>query len=147
MTMKIIGLYGRGGCGKSETLNRLKELLRIAGKSVSSEPHPWSESPETFEFKGFIICVAPGGDTYEIVNDNCKYFESKKCDVAVSATRTKWGSVDALNDLARKKKTEIDWVEKSYEYGLSEEIHSLCNKESSEVLFRMICDYLNDLCK
>lgn len=145
--MKIIGLYGRAGCGKSETLNRLKELLRSAGKSISSEPHPWCESPETFEFKGRIICVAPAGDTSEIVETNCDYFESKKCDVAISATRTKWGSVDALTDFARRKKTEIDWVEKSYEYWLSKEIQTLCNKEMSEVLFNQICDYFNNMSK
>lgn len=139
--MKIIGLFGRGGCGKSETLNRLKDLLRDAGKSVSSEPHPWCESPETFEFKGYVICVAPGGDTYKIVEDNCNYFESKKCDVAISATRTKWGSVNALTNYARKKKIEIDWVEKSYEYRLSTEIQTLCNKEMAEVIFGQICDY------
>lgn len=145
--MKIIGLYGRGGCGKSETLNRLKDLLRDAGKSVSSEPHSWSEDPEAFEFKGKTICVAPAGDTSEIVKANCKYFESKRCDVAVSATRTKWGSVEALEDYAKRKKTEIEWVEKSYEYDLDKDVQTFCNKETSLLLFKKICDYLNNLSK
>ena len=50
--MRIIGLYGHGQCGKSATLNELKELLRAAGKSISKQPHLYSESPETFEYKG-----------------------------------------------------------------------------------------------
>lgn len=35
--MRIIGLYGHGQCGKSETLNELKELLREAGKRFELE--------------------------------------------------------------------------------------------------------------
>lgn len=44
-------------------MNELKELLRVAGKSISKQSHPYSESPETFEYKGQMICVAPAGDT------------------------------------------------------------------------------------
>ena len=98
--MRIIGLYGHSNCGKSATLNMLKELLRDAGKSISSKPHPQSDTPETFEYNGLIVCVAPGGDTREIVEANCRYFKTKKCDVAISATRTRWGSAEALNEFA-----------------------------------------------
>ena len=37
--MRIIGLYGHGNCGKSETLNELKELLRTVGKLISLSEH------------------------------------------------------------------------------------------------------------
>ena len=60
--MRIIGLYGHGDCGKSETLNALKKLLRGEGESISAKPHPWCEQPETFEYNGMVVCVAPGGD-------------------------------------------------------------------------------------
>lgn len=75
----------------------LKEMLRGAGKSISSQPHPDSDTPETFEYKGRIVCVAPGGDTRAIVEANCRYFKMKNCDFAISATRTRWGSAEALN--------------------------------------------------
>ena len=87
--MRIIGLYGHGQCGKSTTLNELKELLRTAGKSISEQPHPYSESPETFEYNRQVVCLAPAGDTREIVEANCRYSKQKDCDVAISATRTK----------------------------------------------------------
>lgn len=90
--MRIIGLYGHGDCGKSHTLNYLKELLREAGKSISSQPHPNCEDPETFVYKGLIVCVAPGGDNRTRVEENVHYFKSKHCDVAISATRCKGGS-------------------------------------------------------
>lgn len=58
------------------------------------KPHPYGGSPGTFEYNGHVVCVAPAGDTSEIVEANCRYFKQKGCDVAISATRTKGGSVD-----------------------------------------------------
>mgnify|MGYP003413659150 CR=1 FL=1 len=136
--MRIIGLYGHGQCGKSATLNELKELLRKAGKSISLAPHPYCEMPETFEYLGRIVCVAPAGDTREIVEANCRYFKQKGCDVAISATRTKRGSVNALNEFAAKEGVEIDWIAKSYEYNLSEETQKRCNKEMADVIWTKI---------
>lgn len=136
--MRIIGLYGHGRCGKSSTLNELKEILRGAGKSISSKPHPNSDTAETFEYRGMVVCVAPGGDTRRIVEDNCCYFKMKGCDVAISATRTKQGSVDALKEFAEKEGTEVEWVQKSYEYNLSAATQAKCNKEIAEYLFAML---------
>ena len=136
--MRIIGLYGHGQCGKSATLNEVKELLREAGKSISKKPHRYSESPETFEYEGQVACVAPAGDTREIVEANCRYFKQKGCDVAISATRTKGGSVDALNEFADSEGVKIEWIAKSYEYNLSEETQRMCNKKIAEVILKMI---------
>ena len=136
--MRIIALYGHANCGKSATLNILKELLRCAGKSISTVPHPNSDIPETFEYKGLIVSVAPGGDTRAIVESNCRYFKLKNCDVAISATRTRWGSADALNEFAEGEGVKVDWVPKSYEYNLSEATKTLCNKETAEYLLRKL---------
>ena len=136
--MRIIGLYGHSNCGKSETLNELKELLREAGKSVSAEPHPWSELPETFEYNGLVVCVAPGGDSREIVESNCRYFKVKGCDVAISATRTKGGSADALKEFADSEGAKVEWMAKSYEYNLSRETQKMCNKEMAEGMMKRI---------
>ena len=135
LPMIILALSGHGQCGKSTTLNMLKELLREAGKSISSKPHPWSEAPETFEYKGLMICVAPGGDTRAVVERNVRYFKLKRCDVAISATRTKWGSVEALEEYAKEKGAEIEWIQKSYEYSLSEETCLWCNQETAKIIF------------
>lgn len=137
--MRIIGLYGHASCGKSATLNMLKDFLREAGRSVSSMPHPWCEKPETFEYKGMIVCVAPAGDTEESVDNNVYYFRSKKCDVAISATRTSGGSVIALQRLEREMDTKIEWIPKSYEYNLGEATQTICNKETAKFLLGLIC--------
>jgi len=116
----------------------LEGLLRKEGKSITSQPHPDSETPETFEYKGLIVCVAPGGDNEEVVENNGRYFKSKNCDVAISATRSKGGSVEALQRLENAEGTKIDWKAKSYEYELSEFTQSMCNQEYAQVLFRII---------
>lgn len=136
--MRIIGLYGHGSCGKSATLNFLKELLREAGNSLSQKPQPNNDSPETFEYKGLVICVAPGGDTEDIVERNVKYFKSKDCDIAISATRTSGGSVDALHRYELEMKTIIEWVRKSYEYNLCEATRELCNKETAQYIMNLL---------
>ena len=136
--MRIIGLYGHGNCGKSETLNELKELLREAGKSVSAKPHPGSELPETFEYNGLVVCVASGGDSREIVENNCRYFKEKNCDVAISATRTKGGSADALKEFADSEGVKVEWIAKSYEYNLSRETQKMCNQEMAERIMKRI---------
>lgn len=136
--MRIIGLYGHSNCGKSETLNDLKELLREKGKSISTEPHPWSDMPEIFEYNGHVFCVAPGGDSRAIVESNCRYFKMRGCDVAISATRTKGGSAVALKEFADSEGVEIEWIAKSYEYNLSQATQKMCNKEMAEYIFKMI---------
>lgn len=66
-----------------------------------------------------------------IVEVNCRYFKSKNCNVAISATRTRWGSSGALNEFADSQSVKVDWVQKSYEYNLSEATKTLCNKETA----------------
>lgn len=97
--------------------------------------------PETFEYKRQTVCVAPGGDTYDVVAHNCRYFKTKGCDVAISATRTKWGPVDAIKEFADSEGLEIEWVAKSYEHNLSDATQKMCNKEMAKVLLRMIYNF------
>ena len=137
--MKLIALYGRSSCGKSDTLNRLKDLLRQAGtSSISRIPYPDSDKPETFLHKGLTVCVAPSGDVREIVEENLRYFTGKQCDVAVTASRTKGGTVDALTEFAANNGIGIDWVEKSYESWLSRATQRLCNQETAQRIFEEI---------
>ncbi len=136
--MRIIGLYGHSNCGKSETLNELKEMLRAAGKSISVEPHPWNDMPESFEYNGYVVCVAPGGDSREIAESNCRYFKMKNCDVAISATRTRGGSAYALKEFADSEGVKVEWIAKSYEYNLSQATQKICNMEMAEMLMKRI---------
>ncbi len=136
--MRIIGLYGHSNCGKSATLNYLKELLRAEGRSISSKPHPNTDEPETFEYKGLIVCVAPGGDNEEVIENNVCYFKSKNCDIAISATRCKGGSVTELQKYEKEMGVKIKWEPKSYEYNLSDTTKHQCNQETAHYLFSLL---------
>lgn len=136
--MRIIALYGHADCGKSDTLNRLKMILRSAGKSISSKPHPWCEQPETFMYKGLVVCVAPAGDDMNAISRNIRYFDSKNCDVAITACRSKGVTVRMLEDLASNLCTHVEWVQKSYEYCLSNSTQGVCNQEMAQLLFDIL---------
>lgn len=105
--MKIIGLYGHSNCGKTQTLNFLREMLRQNGESLSKNAPHQGDTPETFLYHGLIVCVAPGGDNEDVVRANVRYFKSKNCDVAITATRCKGGSVRPYMTMSKK------WVLKS----------------------------------
>lgn len=64
---RIIALYGHAQCGKSRTMNILRELIRKNGKSISSNPPYSGEKRETFLFNGQVVCLCPGGDNGDIV--------------------------------------------------------------------------------
>lgn len=114
--MKIIALYGHAQCGKSTTLNYVKEMLREEGKSLSQNPPHKGDKPETFEYKGLIVCVAPGGDTEGIIQNNIAYFERKQCDVAITASRTRGAGVRAIEHYATIKSATLIWIKKSYDH-------------------------------
>lgn len=136
--MRIIALCGHAECGKSNTLNRLKMLLRSAGESISTSPHPWCELPETFLYNGNVVCVAPAGDDKNAISNNIRYFESKKCDIAISASRSKGVTIRMLRKYAEDKGGFVERVQKSYEHGLSDSTQGLCNEETAQLLLGLI---------
>lgn len=136
--LQIIGLSGHARCGKSETLNNLKEILRSEGKSISSQPHSNSDVPETFLWKGKVVCIAPGGDNAEIVSSNINYFKQKKGEIVITATRSKGAPVWTLQDFAKEMGLQVRWFNKSHEYHLSKATQTACNQEFAEVIHQSL---------
>lgn len=85
-----------------------------------------------------VVCVALWGDDKTKLQENIRYFKAKKYDVDITATRCKGGSVEELQKYAKEVGVEIEWVKKSYEYNLSKETQTQCNKETAEVILRII---------
>lgn len=75
-----------------------------------------------------------------VVEENSRYFKAKKCDVAISATRTRCGSAEALNEFAESEGVKVDWIPKSYEYNLSDSTKTLCNKETAAFILARILE-------
>lgn len=133
---QIIVIYGHKDCGKTYTLNFICQLLRKnGGESLSPRPQLLGDAPETFNYKGTIICVCPGGDTGDIVRRNFDYAYSHNADIILTASRTRGDSVEIINTEGRKNGIDIQWFQKSYEYFLSEDTQNRCNEEYANVIF------------
>lgn len=79
--------------------------------------------------------MAPAGDDMNAISSNIRYFDSKKCDVAITASRSKGVTVRLLIDLASYIGSDIEWVQKSYEHSLSQSTQGLCNQETAQLIF------------
>lgn len=102
---RIIALYGHAQCGKSRTMNILRELIRKNGKSISSNPPYLGEQRETFLFNGQVVCLCPGGDSGDIVKGNFAYAASKNADIIITASRTRGESVNVIYEQEATKVT------------------------------------------
>lgn len=72
-------LYGHSNCGKSETLNYVRELIRSNGGACLSANPPYNgDRPETFRYNGMIVSICPGGDTADIIYNNFQYAMQKR---------------------------------------------------------------------
>ena len=101
---RIIALYGHAQCGKSRTMNILRELIRKNGKSISYNPPYSGEKRETFLFNEQVVCLCPGGDNGDIVKENFAYAASTNADNIITASRTRGESV---NEIYEQEKISI----------------------------------------
>ena len=132
---RIIALYGHAECGKSRTMNILRELIRENGKSISSNPPYSGEQREAFLFNEQVVCLCPGGDNGNIVKENFAYAASKNADIIITACRTRGDSINEVYTQEKNLNIKAEWFRKSYEYHLRQETFELCNQEFARVMF------------
>ena len=136
---KIIVLYGHHDCGKTHTINYLRELIRQnGGASLSSHPPYSGDKPETFRYNDETVCICPGGDSADIIKQNFEYAYSKDADILVTASRTRGNGPAYINKEATGLGIKIEWYQKSHEYHMCEATQELCNREFAEVLFKAL---------
>lgn len=134
---KIIGFYGAASKGKTETLNLLIDLLNGVAKISGTPVKHWNGKDKqiTFIYKGNIVSICTAGDNEDELRSNIKYFEKEKCDIAISATRTKGATVDILHDFGEiKNKVRINWIKKIYNLPNKDTV----NKQQAESIFKML---------
>lgn len=93
---KVIALWGKGGTGKTTTLNilidRMKSISRLVdiGKISVAPKDNWA----IFEYKGKMVGIVTAGDDGNVLKEGFKELDQKceLCDVYVCATRTKRSS-------------------------------------------------------
>lgn len=114
----------------------LKDMLRPAGEACPALRH--ADWRETFVHDGKTICVTPGGDHLNIINDNLRYFEQEHGNILVTAARTRGNGVERLKEYARSNGISIEWFKKSYDNDMSPEQQCAKNHKTAEKLLGMV---------
>lgn len=138
MSKFIYVLCGHSNCGKTATLSYLRELLQKQGESTHLQFPHGADRRETFLLDGKTICLTPGGDIERVVKDNLKYFEEQSADILVTASRSRGGTVDAIEEYCKNNDIPVEWIKKSYEHNLSISTQHLCNQETADLLLKKL---------
>lgn len=111
---QIIALFESGEKGKTSTLNMLIYIMELATKGMPELHHLEEDRSEVFNYNGFRIGIATGGDNWDVVDKNCEFFENNKCDIVITATRKRSDSdsVKRIQDFAQVYGLEVEWVRK-----------------------------------
>jgi ABC-type dipeptide/oligopeptide/nickel transport system ATPase component len=137
---KIIGLYGKGNCGKSFTLKKLIQIFRESPNTHKEENiEDFGEDfRTTFTFKDKRVCIATGGDDNDYLKENCNYFKNNKFDIAISATRTSGETCDCLNNFAKKYNQQVTFYKKYIENLDDKKYQDALNELQAKELFDSI---------
>ena len=131
--MKVIALFGKGGIGKTTTLNLLNNLINPDPPATNLR----KDDKYTFTYKGKTISITTPGDNAKEINNNNNYAKEKKCDIWVTASRTKGQSVKKLEEISKN----IRWIEKN----VGHKRQDLVNEAQAADLQAIIDDVINQL--
>ena len=135
--MKIIALFGRGKCGKSETLGIYLRAIAYEKANIINKKTIGKDTRECIVTSDITIDICPPGDNEAIVLDNISFFESNPFDIAYTATRC-WGKgCEALDRYAKQIGAELIWIKKPYNDELDEGGQSEANKTLAKELFEL----------
>lgn len=127
----IIGLYGRGQTGKTETLNLLIDLLE-APSAASPLPAPQPvgrDRRKVVRWQGITVGVCTAGDNEELVRENRDFFERNGCQVGITAARS-WGHTHyVMHDHAKRCGARMIWVKKRLADSCCEQTNMLQARE------------------
>ena len=140
--MKIISLYGRGNCGKSDTLGLHLRSMILCALQVPPMAEPIrnkdKDARTVYAIDGRRVALCPEGDAEWIVAANIRYLEQHPCDIAFTSTRTRGAGRERLVAYARQAGIPLTELAKPYNDDLNRSDQSEVNRQLAEQLFRMI---------
>ena len=106
--MKVIALVGKGGIGKTTTLNLLHNLINPDKPITDGMDNRYS-----FTYNGKTISITTPGDGEEHIQDNIDYAQNNNCDILVTASRTRGAGKELLRE---QFKHNLLCIEKNIDY-------------------------------
>lgn len=106
----IIALCGVANTGKTHTLNMLIRLL----KPQIESPGKLCEDRQTcIVYNGYQIAITTSGDDRIEVERNIQFCKDKGCNILITATRTKGGSIESLDKFSEETSCDIRKIQKN----------------------------------
>ncbi len=114
MINKVIALQGGSNVGKSETVKKVYELLKVKypNATILIEEIYKVDITVILIIKNVKIGIESQGDPNgRLVKESSARFVREGCQVIICNTRTYGQTVDAVNELQQKHKYEVVWLQ------------------------------------
>ena len=121
MSKTIICLYAPANCGKTKTIRCL--FLKLGGDK--NKYNGECDIVSSVNFGGKIIGFASQGDPNSQQKENLVDLAEEKCDIIITASRSKGGTVDNVRDIAYAYKYDIIWFTPFYLYDAKQDLVDL----------------------
>lgn len=133
--MKVIALYGRANCGKTETLTKLINLIIKANPNgIKTSNVNGADSQFVLSYQNKTICICTAGDYPDNIEENFNFAIAGQADILVTASRSRGATCDKVIEMAGICATPIEWYKKSDEINLSDRLKEECNQGYAEYL-------------
>lgn len=142
MKKTVIALKGIGGQGKSETIKRLRNLIKSTyTHHVENILIDKGDVKVIIEIKGVKIGIESQGDPDSRQEKSISEFVSKNCDIIICASRTRGETVDTVFN-TKKDGYRVIWVTN---YRSKEISHSELNNLSAKHLLELINQIMSSI--
>lgn len=131
---KIIVLYGRANCGKSETIKNVFKILN-SNYPTAMVDIIFSGSDIKIlmkNLKGLTVGIESQGDPNSRLDQSLQDFQNAQCDIIICTSRTRGMTVNWINSLANS--FQIGWIRKISTKSSSQQ--SANNKSDAQILIQ-----------
>lgn len=117
MERTMIALWGISNTGKTTTIRRVYDTLRMEGRVIDpGRPTRKEVRAAILEIDGVKVGFASPGDIAEILEENLEPLITAGCVVIVCATHTRGGTVETVRQFATQANPayKLVWIKKEY---------------------------------